>query len=239
MLQRANEGDETLRSSRLPAVAEEAGGGRSPSRDKEAPHRPDPGDGTWLRTDPRSTTGSDRRDASSVSHEATVLELLRARHRDPIELRLGPSTRRKLDQSTRSADPRALASTQPLLEEHLQGRGDDGDHTAQQGSHLPALRAAPRRRHEADAREAEPGAHDRSDCAADVERRGGVRPRTRRSIDSDTRRLGDGSIQRVGEKEGIQARSREECSHATLCVAAEVSIHVSPGLRPTAWRSYG
>ena len=32
-------------------------------------------------------------------------------------------------------------------------------------------------------------------------------------------------------------RSREECSHATLCVAAEVSIHVFPGLRPTAWRS--
>jgi hypothetical protein len=71
-----------------------------------------------------------------------------------------------------------------------------------------------------------------------VEERGGVRPRTRRSIDSHARRLNDGSIGRVDEKAALQVRSREECSHATLCVAAEESILVFPGLRPTAWRSY-
>jgi hypothetical protein len=71
-----------------------------------------------------------------------------------------------------------------------------------------------------------------------VEGRGGVRPRTRRSIDSHARRLSDGSIGRVGEKAVLLVRSREECSHATLCVAAEGSIHETPGLWPTAWRSY-
>jgi transposase len=123
------------------------------------------------------------------------------------------------------------------LEEHFQGCRDDADHAAQQGSHACALRAAPRWRHEADAREAELGAHDRSDGAADVEGRGGVRPRSSQSAHADTRRLGNGSIGRVDEKAVLRARSREECSHATLCVAAEVSIHEFPGRRPRARRS--
>jgi hypothetical protein len=72
-----------------------------------------------------------------------------------------------------------------------------------------------------------------------VEGRGGVRPRTSRSVYADTRRLGEGSIGRVDEKAVIRARNREECSHATLCVAAEVSIHQSPGLQPTVWRPSG
>ena len=49
--------------------------------------------------------------------------------------------------------------------------------------HPCALRATPRRRHEADAREAQLGAHDRSHGAADVEGRGGVRPRTSQSAE--------------------------------------------------------
>jgi hypothetical protein len=72
-----------------------------------------------------------------------------------------------------------------------------------------------------------------------VERRGGVRLRARRCVYSNARRLGDGAIGRIDEKAIIRARSREECSHATLCVAAEESILEIPGLRPTAWRSHG
>jgi transposase len=101
-----------------------------------------------------------------------------------------------------------------------------------------ALRAAPRWRHEAVAREGELGAHDRSNGVADVEGREGVRPRTGRSDDRATRRLGEGSIGRIGEKTVLRVRSREQCSHATLCVAAEESIHLFPGRRPTAWRSH-
>ena len=112
--------------------------------------------------------------ATPLPHEAAVLELLRAGHRDSLELGLGPDGRWKLDQGARSPDERALPPAQSRLEEHLQGRRDDGHPPAQQGSHPCALPAAPRRRHEADAREAEPGAHDRSDGAADVEGRGGV-----------------------------------------------------------------
>ncbi len=119
---------------------------------------------------------------------------------DAIEFGLDSSGRWRLDQSARSTDPRTLTPTQSLLEEPLQGCSNDGDHTVQQGSHPCALRAAPRWRHQADTREAELGAHDRSDGAADVEERGGVRPRTRRSIDSHAQRLSDGSIGRVGEK---------------------------------------
>ncbi len=89
------------------------------------------------------------------------------------------------------------------------------------------------------AREAEPGAHDRSHGAADVEGRGGVRPRTSPSGHEDTRRLGDGSLQRAEEKGVIRSYNREECSHATLCVAAEVSIHGIPGRRRRARRSHG
>jgi len=56
----------------------------------------------------------------------------------------------------------------------------------------------------------------------------------------DTQRLDDGSIGRVDQKTVVRNRIREECSHATPCVvAAEVSIHVCPGLRLTAWRSHG
>jgi len=233
----ADESDKALRSSRLLVGAEEAGRGRSASRGEEARNHPGSGDGAGLRAHPRSTPGSDRRDASPLSHEATVLELLRAGNRDKIEFGLGPSSRRRLDQGARSTDPRALAPTQSLLEEHLQGRSNDSDHTMQQRPHPCALRAAPRWRHQAHAREAELGAHDRSDGAADVEGRGGIRPRTRRSIDSHARRLGEGSIGGVGEKAIIRVRSREQCSHATLCVAAEESIHILPGLRLTAWRS--
>ncbi len=104
---------------------------------------------------------------------------------------------------------------------------------------LRALRAAPRWRNQADAREAEPGADDRRDGAAHVEGRGGVRPRTSQSVDRSTRKLGNGSIRRVVEKAVIRSRNCEECSHATLRVAAEVSIHELPGPRPTARRSHG
>jgi hypothetical protein len=160
-------------------------------------------------------------------------------------------------------DARALSPIQPRIEEHLQGRRHHGDHATQQGPDLRALRATSRWRHEADTREAELGAHDRSHGAANVEGRKRVRLRTRRSIDSNTRRLaadpasrdlcvvarpetpsgvallGESSIGRVSEKAAIRLRSREECSHPTLCVAAEVSIHASPGPRLTAWRPYG
>jgi hypothetical protein len=49
----------------------------------------------------------------------------------------------------------------------------------------------------------------------------------------------DGSIQRVRWEAAIRSRNREERSHATLCVAAEVSIPVLPGPGFRAWRSDG
>ncbi len=98
LIQRAGEGDPALRSSRLLAGAEEAGGGRSPSRSREAPCRPDPGDGARLWADPSSAAGSDRRHAPPLPNETTVLELLRPRHCDSLELGLGPGGRRRLDQ---------------------------------------------------------------------------------------------------------------------------------------------
>jgi len=55
----------------------------------------------------------------------------------------------------------------------------------------------------------------------------------------DTQRLDDGSIGRADQKTVVRYRIREEYSHATPCMAAaEVSIHVCPGLRIMAWRSY-
>jgi hypothetical protein len=73
-----------------------------------------------------------------------------------------------------------------------------------------------------------------------VEERGGVRPRPSRTPDGDrTRQLGDGSIQRARPKAAIRSRNREERSHATLCVAAEVSILVSTGPGHKARRSDG
>ncbi len=93
--------------------------------------------------------------------------------------------------------------------------------------------------HEANAREAEPGAHDCSHGAADVEGREGVRPRASEPVSRNTRRLGKDSLRRVVEGTATRSRSGEERSHATLGVAAEVSIHVCPGPRPTAWRSEG
>ena len=157
--------------------------------------------------------------------------------RDPLEFGLGPSSQWRLDQGTSSSNERTLSSIQPCAEEHLQGCCHDGDHTAERGSHVCALRAGPRWRYETNAREAEPGAHDRSDRVADVERRGGIRPQKNPHCHGDTRRLGNDLIARVSEKEAIRIRSHEERSHATLCVAAEVSIQVSLGPRPKAWRS--
>jgi transposase len=156
---------------------------------------------------------------------------------DSIELRLGPGRRRRLDPGACPSDKRSLSSAQSRLEGHLQGCSDDGDHAAQQGSHVRTLRTASRRWHEANTREAELGPHDCSDRAANVEGREGVRPRTRRSVDNDTRRLGEDSIGRIEEKAIRDTCIGEECSHATLCVAAEASIHERPGLRPKAWRS--
>ena len=57
-------------------------------------------------------------------------------------------------------------------------------------------------------------------------------PGTSQSAHRDARRLGQGSIGRVDEKATTRVRSREECSHATRCVAAEVSIHELHGRRP-------
>jgi hypothetical protein len=177
---------------------------------------------------------------ASAPNQAAVLELLRARDRHALELALGADCRWRLDPGPCAPDARAFSPVQPRAEEHLQGRGDDGDHTAQQGSDLRALRAASGRRHEADAREAQPGAHDRSEGAAHVEERGGVRSRPSRTPDGDrTRQLGDSSIQRARQRAAIRARNREDRSHAALCVAAEVSILASTGPGHKARRSDG
>jgi len=109
--------------------------------------------------------------------------------------------------------------------EIIESDSEDGDPTAPQGSHSCVLRAASRWRHEANACEAELGAHDHNNGVADVEGREDVRPRTRRSIDSQARRLSDDSFGRVDEKAVLRVRNHEERSHATLCVAAEESIH--------------
>jgi len=181
----------------------------------------------------------DRNHAASLPNEATVLELLRPGHRDSIELGLGTDRRQRLDQSPNSSDARPIASAQSLLEEHLQGRRDDGGEPTQQRSHSCSLRTTSRGRHEADSREVEPGAYDRRNRVADVEERGGVRPRTSRVADPDTQRLGAGSFGRVDEKTAVRYRIREESSQATHSVVAEVSIHVSPGQGHTTRRSHG
>ncbi len=165
--------------------------------------------------------------------------LLRPGHCDSIELRLGTDGRRSLDQVASSADARPIASAQSLLEEHLQRRCNDSRHTTQQRSHSCPLRAASRRWHEANSREVEPGTHDRRNRVADVEERGGVRPRTSRAADSDTQTLGDRSFGRIDEKTVVQYRIREESSQATHCVAAGVSIHEIPDQRKTLERSDG
>jgi hypothetical protein len=72
-----------------------------------------------------------------------------------------------------------------------------------------------------------------------VEERGGIRSRSSRVANQGTQRLGEGSIGRVDEKAVVEVRIREECSHATLCVAAERSIHKRPDQRPGARRSHG
>ena len=176
---------------------------------------------------------------TSLSNEATVLELLRTRHCDALEFGLGPDSRRKLDQSPSCTDPGPLTPTQSRLEGYLQGGRHVGDHSAQQGSPVRTLRAAPRRRHKTHTREAELGANDRSHGASDVERRKGVRPRTSQSTCKDTQKLGRGSIRRINEKAIIQACNREECSQLTQCVNTKVSIRMRAGPRPTAWRSDG
>ncbi len=53
------------------------------------------------------------------------------------------------------------------------------------------------------------------------------------------RRLGKDSVGGVVERATTSSRSGETCSHATLGVAAEVSIRVRPGPRPRAPRSDG
>ncbi len=176
---------------------------------------------------------------TSLSNEATVLELLRAGHRDPFEFRLGPDSRRQMDQGSSAADARPLAATQSRLEGHLQRRRDDGDYAKQKGSDLRSIRATSRRRNETHIGEVEPGANDCSHGASDVERRKGVRPRTSQSDCKETRRLSCSSIRRIEEKAIVTACNREQSSQATHCVDAKVSIHLFPGPRPTAWRHQG
>jgi hypothetical protein len=70
-----------------------------------------------------------------------------------------------------------------------------------------------------------------------VERREGVRARTRPSTWKDTPKLGNGSVRRFDRKAITKTCNREECSQTTLCVNAEVSICMGVGLRPRASRS--
>ncbi len=128
-------------------------------RGKEASDRKDLGDRAGLRRDPCGSAGSDRHHATPLQDEEAVLELLRPGYGDPLELGLhsvGPWIR-CLDQDRCTENAWALSSAQPFLEEHLQGCRDDGHYATQEGSHLCSHRTAPRQRHEADAREAEPG----------------------------------------------------------------------------------
>lgn len=160
-------------------------------------------------------------------------------HRDALEFRLGSDGRRRLDQGACVAEPGPLAARQPGAQEHLRWRCDDGDHAAQQGSHLHALRATRRRRHQSDAREAVARADDRGNLGAHVERRGGLRPGTSTSIDEHARRPGETSVRRAAQKAILRSRNREERSHAAPCVAAELSIREIPGLRRNACRPDG
>ena len=205
--------------------------------------------------DQKKQADADRDHAQSLPNETAVLELLRPEHREPAELakrlrrsasprdalecRLGPDGRRNVDQGQEATDARAVTATQPLPEGHLRRGSDDRHHTTQQGSDPCPLRAASRRRHQAGAREALPGTNDRSDGAADVEGRGGVRPRTSRAARQDTRRPDDRSFERVDLVAVPRRRIREESSHATLCVAAWVSIHETPDRRDALERSHG
>lgn len=86
-LEYANQSDTTLCSSRFLTRAEETGRVRFTSRMKEAANRKSTGDRTGLRANPRSPARSDRDHVASLPKEGVVLELLRPRHRAPLELR--------------------------------------------------------------------------------------------------------------------------------------------------------
>ncbi len=195
-------------------------------------HRTDPGDGPRHRADPRGPARADRGHPASFPHQATVLELLRARDCDPLELRLGADGRRRMDPGPGPADAGIVPTVQPRAEGHLQGRRDAGHHTTEQRSALPSLRTDARRRDEAESRQAHACAHHRSDGLADVEGRGGVQAgSTPTSHGVRPQRVGDFSVWKSHE-EGVAAR----CGRA---MGSEVSIHVLPGPGTSSWRPYG
>ncbi len=142
----------------------------------------------------------------SLPHPATVLELLRARDRDPLELRLGADGRRRMDPGPGPADARIVATVQPRAEGHLQGGRDAGHHTTEQRSALPSLRKDARRWDEAESRQAHACAHHRGDRIADVEGRGGVQTGARpASHGVRPQRVGDLSVWKPHE-EGVATR---------------------------------
>ena len=70
----------------------------------------DPGVIRRILRDPRGTTRPDRDHAASLPNQAPVLEWLRARDRDSLELRLGPGQQRRVAQGSGAADARPLSS---------------------------------------------------------------------------------------------------------------------------------
>ena len=154
-----------------------------------------------------------------VPYQAAVLELLRARDRDPLELGLGADERRRLGSSSCAADAGTLPAAQSGAEGDLQGHRHHGHHAAQQGSDLRSVPAYARFRHEANSREALTRSHHRGNGVADVERRGGVQAGVAPAGHGDRPRwVGDGSVRSARDRAATRRCRRENGS--------EVSIHI-------------
>ena len=206
-----------VRSARLLHRAEEGGGGRSRSGGEEAPRRSHSGNSSWLWPHPLSSARLNRGDTPSVSNEATILELLRSRDCDALQLRLGTDRRRRLGSSSRAEDAGTFPAAQPGTEGHLQGRRHHSRDAGEQRSALRSLRANARWGYQTNAREALTGAHHRSNSVANVERRRGIQAKLVSLADRDRpQRVGDGSV--LGEREHKVAikRWRENGSEVSI-----------------------
>src|SRR5260370_27212579 len=80
------------------------------------------------------TDGGHRDHPTPVSDPTTVLELLRAGHRDAVVVGLGARPEREVDASGGSSDPRSEPEAPAGAEGGFQGCRHDGDHPAPRAS---------------------------------------------------------------------------------------------------------
>ena len=159
------------------------------------------------------TVGGDRGHPAPVSDAKTVLELLRAGHRDPVVVGLDARPEREVDASGGSADSRAEPEATAGAEGSFQGCGHDGDHAAPRASSSYGLRADAAVGHQAEPGQAHVGPSARRDRAVDVEARGGVRPTASQAGDGKELAARVGKDDRDSWRFGSRARERFEGEH--------------------------